>query len=150
MTLEDQINEDLKNSMKSKDEARLSCLRFLKSNLKNKQVEKMGKLQDEEIHGVISSLIRRSMESIKEFKQGGREDLAAKEEHEIEILYGYLPKQLSPEDVEKIIRETISELSAEGPKDLGRVMKAAMNRLSGKAQGKEVNEIAKRLLTQPS
>jgi uncharacterized protein len=150
MTLEDQINEDLKNSMKSRDETRVSCLRFLKSNLKNKQVEKMGKLQDEEILAVISSLIRRSMESVKEFKQGGREDLAAKEEREIEILYGYLPKQLSPEDVESTIRETISELSAEGIKDLGKVMKAAMGRLSGKAQGKEVNEIAKRLLTQPS
>lgn len=150
MTLEDQINEDLKNSMKSKDEARVSCLRFLKSNLKNKQVEKMGKLQDEEIHAVISSLIRRSMESIKEFKQGGREDLAAKEEREVEILYGYLPKQLSPEDVEKVIKETISDLAAEGPKDLGRVMKASMSRLSGKAQGKEVNDIAKRLLSQPS
>jgi uncharacterized protein len=150
MTLEDRINEDLKNSMKARDEARVSCLRFLKSNLKNKQVEKMDKLQDDEIHAIISSLIRRSMESIKEFTQGGREDLAAKEKCEIEILYGYLPKQLSPEDVEKIIRETISELSAEGLKDLGRVMKAAMSRLSGQAQGKEVNEIAKRLLTQAS
>jgi uncharacterized protein len=150
MTLEEQINEDLKSSMKSKDEARVSCLRFLKSNLKNKQVEKMGKLQDDEIHSVISSLIRRSVESIKEFKQGGRDDLAAKEEREIEILYGYLPKQLSIEDVEKVIRETISDLAAEGPKDLGKVMKAAMGRLSGKAQGKEVNEIAKRLLSQHS
>jgi len=110
----------------------------------------LAKLEDEEIHAVISSLIRRSMDSIKEFSQGGREDLAAKEKLEMEILYGYLPKQLSPEDVEKIIRETISELSAEGPKDIGRVMKAAMNRLSGQAQGKEVNEIAKRLLTQAS
>jgi uncharacterized protein len=150
MNLEDQINEDLKQSMKSKDEARLSCLRFLKSNLKNKQVEKMSKLQDEEIHAVISSLIRRSMESIKEFKLGGRDDLAAKEEREIEILYGYLPKQLDLEDVEKVIRETISGLAAKGPEDLGKVMKAAMGRLSGKAQGKEVNEIAKRLLSQPS
>jgi uncharacterized protein len=150
MTLEDQITEDLKSAMKAKDVARTSCLRFLKSNLKNKQVEKMGKLQDEEVQAVISSLIRRSMESIKEFKAGGREDLAAKEEQEIAILYGYLPKQLSPEDVENVIRETISELSAQGPKDLGRVMKAAMERLSGKAQGKEVSEITKRLLSQPS
>jgi len=150
MTLEDQITEDLKSAMKAKDVARTSCLRFLKSNLKNKQVEKMGKLQDEEVQAVISSLIRRSMESIKEFKAGGREDLAVKEEQEIAILYAYLPKQLSAEDVEKVIRETISQLSAEGPKDLGRVMKAAMERLSGKAQGKEVSELAKRLLSQPS
>jgi uncharacterized protein len=150
MTLEDQITEDLKNAMKTKDEVRTSCLRFLKSNLKNKQVEKMGKLQDEEILAVISSLIRRSAESIKEFRQGGREDLAAKEEQEMAILYGYLPMQLSIEDVEKAIKETISELSAEGPKDLGRVMKAAMGRLSGKAQGKDISDIAKRLLSQPS
>jgi len=147
MALEEQINEDLKRSMKSKDEPRTSCLRFLKSNLKNKQVEKMSKLEDDEICSIISSLIRRSMESVKEFRQGGREDLAAKEEYEIDILYGYLPKQLSPEEIEGIIRGTISELSAEGPKDLGRVMKAAMSRMAGRVQGKEVNEIVKKLLS---
>jgi uncharacterized protein len=150
MTLEEQINEDLKRSMKSKDESRVSCLRFLKSNLKNKQVEKRDTLQDDEIYAVISSLVRRSMESVKEFRQGGREDLAAKEEREIEILQGFLPKQLSLEEVEGIIRETISELSADGPKDLGRVMKAAMGRMAGRAQGKEVTEITKKLLSQPS
>jgi len=147
MTLEEQINEDLKNSMKSKDESRLSCLRFLKAALKNKQVEKMGRLEEDEVRAVISSLIRRATDSVREFRQGGREELAVKEEKEIEILSGYLPKQLSPEEIEGILRETISELSAQGPKDLGRVMKAAMNRMAGRAQGKEVNDIAKRLLT---
>jgi uncharacterized protein len=147
MTLEEQINEDLKASMKSKDESRLSCLRFLKAALKNKQVEKMGKLEDDEIRSVISSLIRRATDSVREFRQGGREELAAKEEKEIEILSGYLPKQLSIEEIEGIIRETISELSAQGPRDLGKVMKAAMNRMTGRAQGKEVNDIAKRLLS---
>jgi len=147
MTLEEQINEDLKRSMKSKDEHRLSCLRFLKSSLKNKQVEKMGKLQDDEIYSVISSLIRRSTDSVKEFRQGGREDLAVKEEAEIEILSGYLPKQLSHEEIEDILRETISELSAEGPKDFGKVMKTAMNKMAGRAQGKEVTDIAKKLLS---
>lgn len=150
MTLEEQINEDLKRSMKAKDESRVSCLRFLKSNLKNKQVEKRDTLQDDEIYAVISSLVRRSMESVKEFRQGGREDLAAKEEREIEILQGFLPKQLSPEEVEGIIRETISELSADGSKDFGKVMKAAMGRVAGRAQGKEVTEIVKKLLSQPS
>jgi len=147
MTLEEQINEDLKNSMKAKDESRLSCLRFLKAALKNRQVEKMGKLEDDEIRSVISSLIRRGMDSVREFRSGGREELAAKEEKEIEILSGYLPKQLSSKEIEGILRETISELSAQGPKDLGRVMKAAMGRMAGRAQGKEVNEIAKRLLS---
>jgi uncharacterized protein YqeY len=147
MTLEEQINEDLKTSMKSKNESRLSCLRFLKAALKNKQVEKMGKLEDDEIRSVIFSLIRRATDSVSEFRQGGREELAAKEEKEIEILSGYLPKQLSLEEIEGIIRETISELSAQGPKDIGKVMKAAMNRMTGRAQGKEVNDIAKRLLS---
>lgn len=147
MTLEEQINEDLKNSMKSKDEARLSCLRFLKAALKNKQVEKMAKLDDDDVRAVISSLVRRATDSVKEFRQGGREELAAKEEKEIAILSGYLPKQLSLEEIEGVIKETISELSAQGVKDLGRVMKAAMNRMAGRVQGKEVNEIAKRLLS---
>lgn len=147
MTLEEQINEDLKNSMKSKDESRLSCLRLLKSALKNKQVEKMGKLEDDEIRSVISSLIRRAADSVREFRQAGREELASKEEKEIAILSGYLPKQLSPEEIEGILTEIINELSAQGPKDLGRLMKAAMSRMAGRAQGKEVNEIAKRLLS---
>lgn len=146
MTLEEQINEDLKNAMKAKDEARLSCLRFLKAAVKNRQVEKRDKLGDDEVRSVISSLVRRATDSVKEFKQGGRAELAAKEEKEIEILSHYLPKQLSPEEIEAIVNETISELSAQGPKDLGRVMKAAMVKMAGKAQGREVNEIAKRLL----
>jgi uncharacterized protein YqeY len=147
MTLEEQINEDLKNSMKAKDESRLSCLRFLKAALKNKQVEKMGKLEDDDVRSVISSLIRRGTDSVREFRAGGREDLAAKEEKEIAILSGYMPKQLNPGEIEGIVAETISDLSAQGPKDLGRVMKAAMIKMAGRAQGKEVNDIAKRLLS---
>ena len=149
MTLEEQINEDLKSSMKAKDESRLSCLRFLKAALKNRQVEKMGRLEDDEVRSVISSLIRRGTDSVKEFRQGGREDLAVKEEKEIAILSCYMPKQLGAEEMEAIIAGTISELSAQGPKDLGRVMKAAMVKMAGRAQGKEVNDIAKRLLSQP-
>ncbi|MBN1627284.1 MAG: GatB/YqeY domain-containing protein [Deltaproteobacteria bacterium] len=146
MTLEEQINEDMKNAMKSKDESRLSCIRFLKAAIKNRQVEKRDKLDDDEICSIISSLIRRATDSVKEFRQGGREDLAAKEEKEIEIMSRYLPKQLSTEEIEAILSETVSELSARGPKDLGKVMKAAMVKMAGRAQGREVNEIAKRLL----
>jgi len=148
MTLEEQINEDLKNSMKAKDEYRLSCLRFLKAALKNKQVEKMGKLEDDDVRSVISSLIRRAADSVKEFREGGREDLAAKEEKEIVILSSYMPEQLSAGEIEGIVAETISELSAQGiKKDLGRTMKAAMVKMAGRAQGKEVNDIVKRLLS---
>jgi hypothetical protein len=147
MSLSQKIIEDLKKAMKAKDEVRLSCLRMLKSNLKNKQVEKGRELTDEEIQSVISSMIRKGQEAVKEFRQGDREDLAVKEEEEVEIFYRYLPEQLRPDEIESILQETISELSADSPRDLGKVMKSAMVRMAGKAQGKEVNEIARRLLS---
>ena len=147
MPISQKIIEDLKQAMKAKDNFRVSCLRMLKAALKNKQVEKGRDLEDEEVQGVISSLIRKGQEAAKEFKAANRSDLAAKEEEEIKIFYGYLPEQLTPADIEKILREIISESSATGMKDLGKVMKAAMAQMAGKAQGKEVNEIARKLLS---
>ena len=149
MSLSETIIEDLKTAMKSRDEIRVSCLRLLKAALKNKQVEK-GKgheLKDDEIQAVISSFTKKGKEAAAEFRKGGREDLALKEEQEIKILYEYLPRQLTPEEIEKTLREIISELSAESFKDLGKVMKVAMARMAGQAQGKEVNEIARKILS---
>ena len=147
MPLSEKITEDLKEAMKAKEKLRISCLRMLKSNLKNRQVEKGETLSDAEIQSIISSMIKKGREAAKEFKEGGRADLAAKEEEEIKFLYSYLPEQLQPDEIERIIKETISELSAQGPKDLGKVMKTAMARIAGRAQGKEVNEIARKLLS---
>ncbi len=147
MSLEKKIVEDLKTAMKEKDALRLSCLRMLKTAMKNLAVEKKRTLKDEEIQGVISSLIKKGKDSAVEYKKAGREDLAQKEESEVAVFYGYMPEQLTPEDIEKTLKEIISEISAEKPSDLGKVMKTAMSRMAGKAQGKEVNEIARRLLT---
>ena len=147
MPIEEKITNDLKAAMKARDEMRLSCLRLLKTSIKHKQVEKGEELKDEDIEAIISSAIRKGQEAAQEFNKGNREDLAAKEEAEIKILYDYLPKQLDSVEIEKIIKEIITELSIDSPKDLGKVMKAAMVRMSGKAQGKEVNEIARRLLS---
>ena len=147
MTLQEKIVDDLKNSMKAKDEVRTSCLRMLKTALKNKQVEKGRELEEEEMHAVISSMVRKSNEAVREFTNGGREDLAQKEEKEINIYYEYLPQQLTPEEIEKTVKDVVSELAAESPKDLGKVMKLAMSRMAGQAQGKEVNEIARKLLS---
>lgn len=147
MSLEDRIVQELKAAMKAKDELRVSCLRMLKTAMKNKQVERGEKLKDEDIEGIISSLVRKGQEASEEYKKGGREDLAAKEEEEIKILYDYLPEQLSSVDIENILKEIISESSVSSPKDLGKVMKVAMARMAGKAQGKEVNEIARKLLS---
>jgi uncharacterized protein YqeY len=147
MSLSEKITDDLKESIKARDTLRTSCLRMLKTGIKNKQVERGATLKDDEIQSIISSLIRKGREAATEYRNGGREDLAEKEDLEVKILYGYLPKQLSPEEIEIILKETISELSADSPKDLGKVMKAAMARIAGKAQGKEVNEIARKLLS---
>lgn len=147
MSLKDKINEDFKVALKAKEASRVSCLRMLKSSVKNMEVEKRRKLKDEEIQSIISSLIRKGNEAIQEFKKGGRDDLVSKEEQEIKILYGYLPQQLSPKEIEKVLKEVVSELDVTDPKDLGKVMKVAMARMTGQAQGKEVNEIARRLLS---
>jgi uncharacterized protein YqeY len=122
-------------------------MRMLKADIKNKQVEKGSDLEDKEIESVVSSLIRKGQEAAKEFRDGGRSDLAEKEEEEVRIFYEFLPDQLGSAEIEKKIKKIISELSATGPGDLGRVMKAAMAQMAGKVQGKEVNEIARKLLS---
>ena len=145
--LVEKIAHDLTDAIKAKDERRLSCLRVLKAAVTNEQGRRTQPLEEEDVQAVIQSLIRRGQEAAVEFRKGHREDMAAKEEGEVKMLSGYLPQQLAPADIEKALKEIIAEVSASGPKDLGKVMKAAMGRLSGKVQGKEVNEIAKRLLT---
>jgi uncharacterized protein YqeY len=146
MTLHQKITEDLKEAIKARDELRISSLRLLKAAVKNAQVEKRRELEDDEIQSIISSFIKKNTEAAEVFRKGDREDLARKEEEEIKILYQYLPKQFTSEEIEKILRDIISELSATGSKDLGKVMKAAMAKMAGQAQGKEVNKIAARLL----
>jgi uncharacterized protein len=145
--LQQQITEDLKKAIRSKEEIRVSCLRLLKASIKNKQVEKGRDLSDEEVIGLISSAIKKGKEAIEAFRKGKREDLATKEESEIRILQEYLPRQLGTEEIEKIVREVVSQLGASGPKDLGKVMKEAVARMAGRADGKTVNEIARNVLS---
>ncbi len=147
MSLNEKLLDDLKEAMKTKNAARLSCLRMLKAALKNKQVEKGESLDDREFQAVVSSMVRKNRESIEEFTKAGRLDLAQKESAEIEILHEYLPEQLTQEQIEEVVKQVISDVGASGSKDLGRVMKSAMERLAGKAQGKDVNQAAKKLLS---
>ena len=147
MPLVEKIAQELKDAMKAKDEFRVSCLRMAKTALKNEQVARGHELNDDEAQAVLLTLIRKGQDAAKEFRAGNRESMALKEEREVEIFYEYLPKQLGPEEIERILKEVIAEVSAQGPKDLGKVMKAVMPRVAGKAQGKEVNEIARRLLS---
>jgi uncharacterized protein YqeY len=147
MTLYDDIIHDLTSAIKGRDTLRLSVLRGLKTAIKNKQVELRQELDEDQIRGVISSEIKKTKEAIEKFNQGSRPDLVDKEEAELKILSGYLPPQLSGEEIKEVLASVIEELSASGPKDLGRVMKSVMPKLAGRADGREVNQLARELLS---
>jgi len=147
MGLYDDILLDLRKSIKGQDKGRLSVLRGLKSAMKNKQVELRKELTDDQIRGVISSEIKKRKEAIDQFGQGSRHDLVEKEEAELGILSSYLPPQLSAEEIREVVTQAIEEISASSPKDLGRVMKSVMPKLTGRTDGREVNRIARELLS---
>jgi uncharacterized protein YqeY len=146
MSFQQRLDDDLKVAMKSSDNLKTSVLRMVKAAIKNKQVEKRKELSDEEIISVISMLSKQRRESIELFLKGGREDLAEKEKKELSILQSYMPSQLTPEELDRLIREAIEESSAEGVKDVGKVMRLLMPRVKGAADGKVVNERVKELL----
>lgn len=141
MPLVEQIDKDLVAAMKAQDALRLSVLRMTKSAFKLKQVELGKPLADAEALAVMRTLIKQRRESAEQFRQGGRDELAAKEEAEIKIIEGYMPAAAGDEEIDAAVEAAIAETGASGPKEIGKVMKAAMARLAGKnADGKRVNE----------
>jgi len=138
---------DLTNAIKQQDKEKLLVLRGLKTAIKNRQVELRQEPNEDQIRGVIGSEIKKRKEAIEKFTQGSRPDLAQKEEAEMEILSSYLPPQLSTEEIKEILAQVIEETAANSPKDLGKVMKSAMPRLTGRADGGEVNRLARELLS---
>jgi uncharacterized protein YqeY len=147
MALIDKISEDITAAMRSKDQGRLMPLRMAKAALMNREVEKGRALDEAEAQQVVRSLIKQRRDSVEQFRAGGREDLASKEDAEITTLEGYLPPAADPADIERAVDEAIRETGATSAKDLGRVMKAVMPKLAGQAaDGKTVNELARRKL----
>ncbi|HXW69112.1 MAG TPA: GatB/YqeY domain-containing protein [Dissulfurispiraceae bacterium] len=145
-TIPQRLDAELKEALKSRNELKLSVLRMLKASLKNKEIEKMGPLSDEEIISVLSSMAKQRRDSIKQFAAAGRSDLAEKETKELEIVRSYLPAQLSPEELDRIIYSAISECNASSPGDMGKVMKIVAPLTKGTADGKAVNQRVKELL----
>jgi len=146
MSLQQRLDNDLRGAIKSSDKLKTSALRMLKAAVKYKQTEKNTELSEEEIISVVSTLSKQRRESIALFLKGGREDLADKEKQELSILQSYLPDQLTPEELDRFIIEAIAESSAEGVKDIGKVMRLVMSRVKGTADGKTVNQRVKELL----
>jgi hypothetical protein len=146
MSLKEKLMEDLKNSMKNKDTVRKNVVTMVRASIKQREVDERIELSDEDIIDIISKQVKEKRDVIEDFKKGGREDLVALTNKEIEILLEYLPKQLSEEDVEKIVRETITEIGAKSIKDMGMVMKSVLPKIKGKSDGSLVNKIAKKYL----
>lgn len=147
MSLSDRIQQEMVLATKARDKERLSALRMIRSALQNRQIEKRRDLTDQEVIEVLTSLVKKSRESIEQFQKGNRMDLVGKEEMELQVILSFMPEQMSEEQLRVELKKIIEELGARGSKDLGAVMKSAMQRLKGKVEGRLVNQVAKELLS---
>jgi uncharacterized protein len=148
MSLLEKLNEDLKSAMKASDSLKVSVLRMAKSSIKNREIDTRKELSDDDIIHILNTLAKQRRESIEQFSKGGRQDLAEKETAELAILQSYLPEQITPDELDRIVLEAINESSAAGIKDMGKVMRLVMTRTKGSADGKLVNQRVKELLEQ--
>jgi hypothetical protein len=147
LALVDDLTASIADAMRKHDPVRLSTLRMLKAALMNREVERKRGLDDAESLQVVAQLVKQRKDSIEQFTNGGRPELAAKEQAEIRILEAYLPAAADPAAVEQAVIDAIQETGAASPKDMGRVMKAAMARLAGQTvDGKTVNELVRQKL----
>jgi uncharacterized protein len=149
MPISEQVQKDMVEAMRSREELRLSTLRMVKSALKNKEVEKRAPLDDRESQQVLSTLIKQRKDAIEQFQKGGRQELADKEAAEIKIIEAYLPKALGEEEITAAVTATIAEMGSPTMKDMGTVMKNSMAKLQGsgaRVDGKVVSEIVKKQL----
>ena len=144
MTFLERINEDLKAAMKNKEAERLSTLRMVKTALKNKEIDKMAPLDEAEAIKVLQTLVKQRRDSVEQYQQAGRPELAAKESAEIKMIEEYLPAALDEATIGQMVEATIAELGATTVKEMGAVMKAVMAKLAGQTiDGKVINQLVK-------
>jgi uncharacterized protein YqeY len=148
MTLQEKIQAHIADAMRTKDSLRLSTLRMMKSAVKNKEIEKMKPLDENEVIAVFNSLVKQRKDSVEQFRKGDREELARKEEAEIKIIEEYLPAAASEAEIQQAIAEAVQETAASSMKDMGKVMKAVLGRLAGKtADGGRISQLVKEKLS---
>jgi uncharacterized protein YqeY len=148
MSLLERLNQDMKQAMKNKDKETLNVIRMVKASLQNDAI-KLGKdeLSEEEELTVLSRELKQRKDSLHEFKEAGRDDLVQKLDEEIKVLQVYMPKQLTSEELEQIVIETIKEVGATSKKDMGNVMSAVMPKVKGKTDGSQVNQLVQKHLS---
>ncbi|NIS75990.1 MAG: GatB/YqeY domain-containing protein [Deltaproteobacteria bacterium] len=147
MSLKEKIRQDMVSATKSRDLVALSTLRMLLASLKNREIELLKEADDAEVMKIIATSIKQRKESVEFYDKGGRKDLVEKETREIEVLEAYLPPQMNREDLVSLIEEIISEVGALGVRDIGKVMKNLMPRVTGRADGKEVSDLVREILS---
>lgn len=147
MGLKENIESQMKDALKSKNTFKLNVLRFILSNIKNKEIELRRPANDEEIIKIIQTLVKQRKESLSFSEQANRLDLVEKEKEELKILESFLPAQLTEEEVLKIIDQAISATNAQGLKDIGKVMKEVMPKIAGRFDGGKVNELVRKRLS---
>lgn len=147
MTLLERVSHEIKAAMLAKDAGRLSTLRLLKSALGYAQIERKNEnLSDAEVIGIVQKEIKKRRDAIEQYEKGGRPELAANERGEIPVLESFLPKPLSAEELEQLVRDSIQELGAASKKDMGAVIKAVQGKAAGRADGKSISTIVSKLL----
>ena len=147
MPIQEQLTEDLKTAMKAQDLITKDTVRLIRAAMKNAEIEKRKELDDEGALDVLARMAKQYRDSITTYRDNGREDLAAREEAELEVLVRYLPEQLGEDDIRALVQQAVSELGASGPQDRGKVMGKLMPQLKGKADGSLVSRIVGELLT---
>jgi len=147
MTLQEKIQSHMADAMRGKDSLRLGVLRMMKTAIKNREIEKMKTLDEPEAFAVLNTLVKQRRDSVEQFRMGGREELAQKEEAEIKVIEEYLPAAASDADIRAAIESAIQETGATSMKDMGKVMKATQALLAGKtAEGSRVSQMVKEKL----
>ena len=141
------LQEEMKKAMKSGEKDRLSTIRMLISEIKKVQIDKKKDLTDEEIIQLLQRYAKQRKEAIQQYKKANREDLVEKEEKELKVVEEFLPEQLSEQEIENIVQETIEEIGASSLKDMGKVMKVVMEKVKGRADGSTVSKIVKQKLS---
>ncbi|HUN54080.1 MAG TPA: GatB/YqeY domain-containing protein [Smithella sp.] len=147
MDINNKLNEEMVAAAKSKDKIRLSAIRMLKTALHNKEINLMRPLNESEVLQVLSSMIKQRKDSIEQFAKGGRTDLVEKEEAELKVVQEFMPAQMSEDEVDSLIKKAIEEAGAVSIKEMGKVMKILMPKLTGTADGKMVGEKVKAMLS---
>jgi len=146
MELKERLSKELGESLKAGEKIKVSTIRMILSEIKNAEIAKRGELDDDELLSALAREAKRRKEAIEEFKKGDRQDLVDKETEELRIIETYLPEQLSREKLQAIVSETIDEVGASSPGDLGKVMGSIMPKLKGRADGKLVNLMVRETL----